>query len=421
MKKTHLLITIFILSVGFTNAQKEKIIGNWLVTQVEFAGEVEYPYMNYNFSEDGRMIILGVEVGTWTYNKGNHSIVMKSEFDKDFNGESTILKLTKKDLIVEKEDTKVTYQKLDKEKNSSANESSGLIGKWEYKNPQKPDTETFITFTAPNEFIMSVKETYHEDEFTGHHESTTTGTWIFNKKDKTIILICYRNEILPKGKSKLTQLNNKSFVLENNDKIFKANKVQEIVQENKKAESTINIEHLTFSFEDFFTEEGDYKYDEDKAKLPWLNWREMKRDLLNVKQLVYSYDSKNQGDDAFKNETLTTNVIANSEDDGFTIEHIFLGYISTGNPEPRTNTDLGNPLYPLEDSLFRIAGNEQITTTAGTFDCTIIEVSNDYDMNKKLWLINDKIGVYAKIIDENTTENSSYYHLYMLQEIIYTD
>lgn len=32
-------------------------------------------------------------------------------------------------------------------------------------------------------------------------------------------------------------------------------------------------------------------------------------------------------------------------------------------------------------------------------------------------MINDKVGVYAKIIDENTSEDSGYYHIYELQDI----
>ena len=193
---------------------------------------------------------------------------------------------------------------------------------------------------------------------------------------------------------------------------------EEPIKNSEEYNKIAKLEHLTFSEEDFYTEDGEFKYNkEDEAeKLPWLNWREMKKDLLNIKQLVYSYDFNDEDNDVFENKILTTDVIANSDYEGFIIEDIFKGYDNSGN-EVGPNTDYNNPLYPLNDRTYRVAGNEQITTPAGTFDCTVIEFSNNYDLKKKLWMINDKVGIYAKIIDENTDEDYGYYHLYELQEI----
>lgn len=196
---------------------------------------------------------------------------------------------------------------------------------------------------------------------------------------------------------------------------------EESIENSEVYNQNAKMEHLTFEEEDFYTDNGEYKYEADKDKLPWNNWSEVLNNLLNVKQLVYSYNAKNEGSDVFENETLTTDVIVNLENESFTIENIFRGYISTGNGDPYSNTDLMNPLYPIEDRTFRISGVEQITTPAGTFDCTVIEVATTYDLKKKLWMINDKVGVYAKIIDENTDEDSGYYHLYELEQIIISD
>ena len=81
------------------------------------------------------------------------------------------------------------------------------------------------------------------------------------------------------------------------------------------------------------------------------------------------------------------------------------------------NRNFSNPIYPLEGILYRVVGEEQITTPAGTFECTVLEAVNYSDVLKKLWMVNDKIGVYAKIIEENPDENSGYYYIYELQEI----
>jgi hypothetical protein len=59
----------------------------------------------------------------------------------------------------------------------------------------------------------------------------------------------------------------------------------------------------------------------------------------------------------------------------------------------------------------------QITTPAGTFECTVLE-SIDYDeVRKKLWMINDRLGIYARIIEENPDEIFGHYSVYELQEI----
>ena len=106
------------------------------------------------------------------------------------------------------------------------------------------------------------------------------------------------------------------------------------------------------------------------------------------------------------------------EEEGFEIDYIFDGYDSYSNQsELRTNRNYSSPLYPIEGIIFRVVGEEQITTPAGTFECTVLEAVGFSGILKKLWMLNDKIGVYAKIIEENPDENSGYYYIYELQEI----
>ncbi|MBD0778058.1 hypothetical protein HPE56_09655 [Maribacter sp. ANRC-HE7] len=42
-------------------SQKEKIVGSWLVTKVEVNGEIENPYMMAENTEDGKMVMMGME------------------------------------------------------------------------------------------------------------------------------------------------------------------------------------------------------------------------------------------------------------------------------------------------------------------------------------------------------------------------
>jgi hypothetical protein len=47
-----------------------------------------------------------------------------------------------------------------------------------------------------------------------------------------------------------------------------------------------------------------------------------------------------------------------------------------------------------------VSNDEQLTVKAGTFTCTTVELFSDNEEKIKLWLINDKPGVVAKIIIE---------------------
>jgi hypothetical protein len=403
MKKLTVLIVVLIAFTGFANAQKSKLIGSWLITKVEVNARVEKPYQFTGFSEDGKMIMMGMDVGTWSYNKSINTIDMESGFDKDFNGAYKIDKLDGKTLIMTKEGIKIFYTKIDETKIAAANKNSGLMGMWEFKNVPYSDATTLVTFAEPDEFTMIQKEE--------GMRANLSGTWIFDKQNTALIMIGLRSEDTFNGENMVFKINEENLELENNGTVFKG---------NKKAQNTIKIERLSFNEGDFYTEDGDYKYYGEEEKLPWRNWSKMKTGLLNIKQLVYNYSTLISGTEAFETKTLTADVKATLEEEGFIIDNIFNGYDRYNLPEDAefyNNTDYSTPLYPLEDDVYRIVGNEEITTPAGTFDCTVLEGVNDSGALNKIWLINDKIGVYAKIIEDDPDETWGHYHVYELQAI----
>jgi hypothetical protein len=50
---------------------------------------------------------------------------------------------------------------------------------------------------------------------------------------------------------------------------------------------------LNFTIDDFFDENGDYKYYDDEENLPWQDLSEMVTSLTKVKQLVYLFSKAN--------------------------------------------------------------------------------------------------------------------------------
>ncbi|MCD6355470.1 MAG: hypothetical protein J7L95_07970 [Prolixibacteraceae bacterium] len=403
MKKVFLSAILFLSVVGIVNAQKSKFIGSWFITKVEVKGKIENPYQVTQFSEDGKMTIMGMKVGTWSYNNSTNSIVMRSEFDKDFNGICKIDKLDGNTLILTKDGVKMYYSKIDDAKIEAANKKSGLLGMWAIKDKPYEGITTLIQFLEPDKFKIIEKET--------GSESKLSGTWIFDKNKSSLIMTGLRGEDMLKGENRIIAIDENSFEFENNGVPFRA---------TKKATNNLKIERLTFSEDDFYDENGDYKYSTDEEKLPWLDWEQKKNSLENVSQLVYSFAKLINDTKYFDTKILTANVSVTDTEEGFSIDNIFKGFDRSNLPEDAelpTNTEFDHPLYPLTENTFRIVATEQITTKAGTFNCTVLEVAADFDLREKLWMINDKPGIYAKIVIDDPDPSFGKYEVYELQEI----
>ncbi len=408
MKK--LLITLIIIVCSFSSkAQESKIIGSWLLTQVETAGEIENIYMVTEYTKDGKMIMMEMEFATWDYNKKTNEIEMKSDFDKDFNGNGKILNLTDKELVIEKMGVKATYQKLDsKEEITTANLNSGLVGMWEFKEVPDSNAKSFVSFIAPDEYIIIQKEE--------GMEATLKGTWIFDKKDRSLIMLGLRGEDTFAGKNKVIKIDDEVLELENKDEIFKG---------TKKVENSKKIERLAFSQEDFFTEDGVFKYESDVEKSPWyqLSTYGLRNTYAAINQIKYNYKTQVGNTEAFDTNILTADVSVNLGEQDITLlfDYIFSGYdrynlIDDYNLPPN-KYDSYNDLFPYEDLSFRVTNAENISTPAGSFDCTVIEAIGSSEEKVKLWMIDEMPGVYAKIIQDKPGR-FGYYQIYEIKEII---
>jgi len=387
-----------------------KFIGEWLLEKTEKDGKTDFVGLIVDLNSNGIFYTQGMIFGTWDYNKATKNIIFDVTEEKDpFNGEHTILKSNKATFIMNAGGSKLYFSKINHEKIAKENDASGLIGTWKLSNEEKPNAVSILKFIAPDKFVFVEKT-----EYSG---STTKGMWIFNKSEKTILLLGCLEKL--RGLNKVIAITNNEISLENNGTIYSF---------KKEVQQAVKIEHLTFTQDDFYTkakdgEESEFKYYDDEQKLPWKDYMELMMTLVNVKQLVYNHSTLIEAVDIFENKILTADVNSNPQEVELSIDFIFNGYDRYNLPEdaelPPNKFDAYNKLYPEDDNNnFRVVGSEQITTPAGTFDCTVIEVVDGFDRSKKLWMINEKPGIYAKIIDENRDENYGYYHIYELKEII---
>ena len=391
--------------VGLPNGKElnNKFTGEWMLEKVEKDGKTDFMSALIDLNSNGIFYFGGYMFGEWNYNNTTEGLFFDTREVKDpFNGEHSILESNKSAFILDVEGAKMYFSKIDREKIAKENGASGLIGIWKHINKENSDKFQILTFKAPNELSYVVRDGYRQKG---------GGMWMFNKNDKTVILSGGSRSL--EGLNKIVFISSDEFTLENNGTIYSFKK-----EESQAAK----IERLTFSQDDFYDENEEFKYYDDEQKLPWENLfsSEMQASLANVTQLVYNHATLIDGTELFENKTLTADVTT-SIDEGINIDNVFIGFDRYNVPEdtafPSNDYDQYNQLYPLEDDSFRFVGNEEITTPAGTFNCTVLEVLSGSDEFKKLWMINDKPGVYAKIIEERTDDMYSYYRFYELQEI----
>lgn len=382
--------------------------GEWLIGKVEKDGEIDFAGALIELNSNGVFYTAGYIFGEWNYNSKTEKLVFNVKEKKDaINGEHAVLESNTSTFILDVKGAKYHFSKIDHEKIAKENELSGLIGTWKTENKTNAEEKTFLAFKTPDELVYVVKTKYRNQK--------GGAMWMFNKEEMILTMIGFYDVDLPEGESKVTKLNDASLELEKNGKTYSLKKV---------VQDAMEIEHLTFSDKDFYDETGDYVYYEDESKLPWQDSSGMIRSLENVKQLEYNYSTLIESVNVFESKTLTANVNSNYPERELSIDYIFDGYDSYNLPD---DTELqtrdydfnNNKLYPEEYSVFRVIGEEEIKTPAGTFNCKVVEAIEDSDYKIKIWMIIDKPGIFAKIIKEKTddTYGSGYYNLYELQEI----
>lgn len=284
-------------------------------------------------------------------------------------------------------------------------QESDIIGKWILKKMQKGDkikeVDSGIIFEENGILKLG---------FFNMEEIIEGGTWKYDKNQNAILM----NSTVDKN------MNGKAEIVKVTEDELQYKKDGVIYSLEKYVESEDSRAMLNFSETDFFTDDGDYKYEGEEEKLPWKDPSEMLMSLVNVKQLVYKSAKLNEQSNTFDDKMLTADVFANPEEMSLSIDYIFYGFDRYNLPEDTDlppNNEYVNLLYPEQEFNFRVIETEEITTPAGTFVCTVIEAAQA-EIQKKLWMINDKPGIYAKVIVEKPGMFGAYsLQIFELQEI----
>ena len=401
MKYAITFALALMFSMAMAQNNKVPVAGDWLFTKMETMKGIRNIYAPVSFRPNGDFLAMDIKMGTWKYH--GKTVQIASRQFKVANGDNKVLKLNKDGMVLENAGTKMYFRRLDREKVMAQNKASGLVGTWKLASDDHSVLQLLV-FKAPDSLYFIEKEP--------GSTSRVSGSWIYNKNDNSLIvtMMGYRTDF--RGLNKIT-LGKDSFTLENNGKTIKATREK----------TTGKIEHLNFKESDFYDADGNFKYEEDENKVPWNDPQAMLDFLKTVHQLDYKYSVYIPDANTFKSKILKAGVAVKDNGEKVCVDYIFNGYDKDHLPDDTAlppncyDEDSYNKLFPLKEADFRVAGKEQITTPAGTFQCTVIEALGDFDTMEKLWMIDNKPGVYAKIIMENKDHSFGFYKVYELQGI----
>jgi len=299
-------------------------------------------------------------------------------------------------------------------------QKAGIAGKWQLSKVTT-DEQTYEDLKAVYIFeeggVLKAARSLQS-------EIIEAGNWEYHKKENMVIMRSSLDKDFD-GTATLIKNTENELVYEKDGAILYFDKItiENQQPECKSASAAKTIQRLTFTEADFFTEDGEYKYYSDEEKLPWQDMDYMLMSLVNVKELVYKYSRLDENTMLFEDKILTANVKSDPSELALSIDYIFYGFDRDNLPEDTDlppNTEYSNLLYPEEENTFRVSGSEQIRTPAGIFDCTLVEVAGSFETRKKLWMINDKPGIYARIITDKAGRFGQY-SVFELQEIKMTE
>ena len=288
--------------------------------------------------------------------------------------------------------------------NASISQKTDITGKWNLIKMQRGEDVKSV-----DSGVIFEENGITKLGFFNMEEIMEAGTWEYVPSDNSIQMNSDIEQSI-NGKAEIIEVSGNELVYKKEGIIYS------FVRYTDEPQTT---SRLDFTIDDFFDENGDYKYYDDEGNLPWQDLSEMVTSLSKVKQLVYLFSKENQETGEFEQTELIADVASNPNEMTVNIDYIFYGYDRNTLPEDAAlppNADYEKLLYPEEENTFRIAGNEEITTPAGTFNCTVIEVCTQQESQKKLWMNDDKPRIYAKIIEEKTGDFGHYF-VYELQGI----
>ena len=298
-------------------------------------------------------------------------------------------------------------------------QESKIIGNWQLSEV----THDGITETGLKAVFIFAEKGILKAARNSKSKSMVAGSWKYNKKNKTIVMTSGLDKDF-NGEASVIKVNNKELVYKKDGATLSFIKLKKM---NTPATIQIKMEKpvLSFDREEMYDEEGNFNYEEAEAKLPWkietiVNYLKGHTEMMYN---VTSFPDEETPDAWVESEKINYNEEAQSIDvrrySYFQNDYIDM----TEDPIWMNNLseyDYDFNFFPKDNlETYKVVGIEKIETLAGVFECTIVEGFGRFDNKIKYWMVNDKPGVFAKIIiKKDAPEGFGYTNIFTLKEII---
>lgn len=151
MKYTIILILALIFSANIAISKNVPVAGDWLLTKIESQDGDKDVYAPVSFQTNGDFIAMDMNMGTWNFDKKANVVNIVSEQFKVANGDNNVIILNSGEMVLQSAMAKLYFKRMDKEKITKENASSGLIGTWKIPS-DNTEVMTLITFITPDSF-----------------------------------------------------------------------------------------------------------------------------------------------------------------------------------------------------------------------------------------------------------------------------
>lgn len=226
------------------------------------------------------------------------------------------------------------------------------------------------------------------------------GAWKYNKQKKLLLLTSEMDQDF-NGEATVLKLNDKELVYKKGIATFSFIKFTP----PPKIEVTMEKPILSFEIEEMYDEDENFNYEEAEAKLPW-KIETIVNYLKEYTEMVYSVTSFPDEQEPFawvESEKINYNEAEQ------TIDVRSYSYTQNDYIDMMEDPILMDNLSEYEEDfmffpndnldIYQIVGTEQLETPAGTFECTIVEGFGRFNAKVQYWMVTNKPGVFAKVIN----------------------
>ena len=373
MKKQLLLIIALSFFIKVL-PQNESFTGSWLLYKITDNNKTAMPYYPVIFSSEGKMLINGRELASWKTD--NKTITFTSDI-KDLSGKAKLIRVNQSELIYQKDKQTFYYKKYDPEAVKNDETYQKLLGVWKMSG----EAITLNKLDGSGNFTQLVID--------NGGTITSKAQYLYVPGEKTIV-VQGDVEVL-RGASKILNINAEYMELEQNDIQYQLEKIPLINQ----------VEHLGFTYEDIEENLS------EPTELPWNN-ENLFENLSQTKKIYYRRATYYQEVSAFVYSDILSEPVIDESNDKITLVNYL---VKDEEPVKESETvkaglyNSYNLFFPQKElEIFRVVNkNEQMEIDGVRYLCTVVE-GMDGDTKIKFWMINDKPGIFAKIIKDNNNE-----------------